>query len=150
MKKTEKIIAIIAILAFTLKFSGIPGANILLIISFASLSILYFPFGVALFNGINLKDIFKKESYQGLSVLRIIGSFGVGNALSTLSYGIQFKLLHWPNGITYLVTGLILVIIALLFAGYKYFESKNNFYVSILIRLVAFVIIGFLAMYMFS
>ncbi len=67
MKRTELILAIIAIIGIILKILHLPGATMLLTLSFTFLSILYYIFSFALFNNLELKNIFKKKPTKVLN-----------------------------------------------------------------------------------
>jgi len=69
MKKLELIFIGFAILGIALKLFNVVGSAILLTLSLSMLSILYYLLGFSLFNGIRLRDIFKKK---GLSRLQFI------------------------------------------------------------------------------
>ncbi len=143
MNKLEKIVGVIVLIALILKLTMIPGGGILIVLSLSILSIIYFPFGFALFNQIEIKRILKRDSYKGLSALRIVGAIGVGMALSLICIGILFKLQHWPGSTSNLLTGLFTSLIVLIIALIRYFKTKSDFYIRIIKRLL---IIGGLAL----
>lgn len=138
MKKTENIIVIIALIALGLKLIFIPGSGILTVVTFSSLSLIYFYFGFALFNHIKLRKIFKKDSYKEISSQRMLGTIGSGLALSTTTMGILFKFQSWPGAFIYLATGLIGLILVTLFGYLKYSKSKADFYIPIFKRAAVF------------
>jgi len=146
MKITEKILGIIIVLSIVLKFFHIPGSSFFLVLSTSTLMMLYFYVGFAMFNGILLKEIFKKKTYDGISTLRIIGAFFSGIGLSTILTGILFRLQHWPGGNFQLMIGLIFSGIIMILLILKYIKGKELFYKEILIR---FVIIGFFGLILF-
>jgi len=63
MKKFELIVGLIAILGAFLKILHIPGGFYIALLAFTTLSMFYYVFGFALFNGIRLRDILKKAAY---------------------------------------------------------------------------------------
>jgi hypothetical protein len=134
MKQTEKILALIFVMALALKFMNVPGTSILLTYSLTFLAIIYFYFGFALLNGIRLRKIFKKDSYQGVSVLRIIGAIGLGMIFSLLVLAILFKIQHWLGSSLYFKVGLTFLLIAIIIALFKFLKSKQAFYKNALIR----------------
>ncbi|HRZ42067.1 MAG TPA: hypothetical protein P5228_05120 [Bacteroidales bacterium] len=135
MKKLEKILGLVIIIALLLKLVLIPGGSILTVISLTILACIYYPLGFAFFNGIRLRAIFKKDSYKGVSALRIIGAIGLGMGLAAICIGILFKLQHWPGGDTNLIAGLVTTLIILIIALIKYLKSKSDYYKLIFSRI---------------
>jgi uncharacterized protein (TIGR02145 family) len=135
MKKLEKILGIVLIFALILKFNLITGHGILTVFSLTILSLIYFPFGFAFFSQIKLKRIFRKDSYQGLSALKIIGAFSAGIALSAVCMGILFRLQHYIGGELYLIIGLVSTFIVLIIALIKFVKNKTAFYTRIFKRI---------------
>lgn len=148
MNKTENIIAIIAIIALGLKLIFIEGSGLLTVITFMLLSIIYFYFGFALFNNIKLRKIFKKNSYNEVSSLRILGAVGSGAALSMTTLGIMYKFQSWEGAEIYLGTGLIGLLIIVVIGGLKYSKNKDNYYSNIFKRVAVFGSIGLILMLM--
>ncbi|WP_320018999.1 hypothetical protein [Labilibaculum manganireducens] len=134
MRKLEKIVGLLAIVSVILKFLLIPYSGISLSLSILTLAVLYYPLGFAFFNRIQLRQILKKESYNGKSTLKIIGAVGVGLALSILCIGILFKLQHYPFSLTILKAGMFLASIASLIVIVQLLKTKNSFYKKILNR----------------
>ena len=135
MRKLEKILGLVIIIAFVMKLALIPGGSILTVISLTILACIYYPLGFAFFNGIRLRQIFKKDSYKGITVLRIIEAIGVGIGLSVICIGILFKLQLWPGANTNLLTGLITTLIILIIALIRYLKSKSDYYTLIFKRI---------------
>jgi hypothetical protein len=96
--------------------------------------------GFVLLNNIELKNILKKDSYAEISVLRMIGSIGVGIALSQDCVGILYRIQHWNDANLYLFTGFAFSGIVLIIAIIKYILSKADFYKPIIIRLSAYLL----------
>lgn len=145
MKKAEIILIIVAMLGVILSFIPVPGGNILTILSITFLACLYFYFGFALFNGIRLRDIFKKSSYQGISALRIIGAIVTGIAISMAIVGMEFRIMRWPGASIMLMVGGLGLCLLLITALIKYFSAKAPFYLNILKRAVPYTILAILA-----
>lgn len=141
MRITELVLAALFFIALLMYLFLIPGYAILLILSMASLSCMYFYFGFALFNGIRLRKIFKKESYLGVSTWRIVGAVCTGIALSLLLMGILFKLLRWPGAAINLLAAFCLVPIVII-SIVRYFKNHSVFYLRIFKRLAVFVSLG--------
>ena len=105
MKTAEKLLPLLAILALIMKIFHLPGASVLLIVSLNALAVLYY-MGFLLFNEIEFKSIFKKESYEHISKKRLFGSIIVGILLSIILVGILFKLQFYPGAKVMLQDGL--------------------------------------------
>ena len=135
MKKAEIILALLALISLLMKLTEIPLGGLLFLFSMLILSLLYYPFGFAFFNNIRLQDIFKKESYKGISKGRIFGAIGAGIGLSTVIVGIIFSVMHYPSAGFNLVMGLVLTIIVLGIALFKNSKQSNEFYHIIFIRI---------------
>ena len=107
MKKFELIVGLIAIFGIFLQIHHMPGSSALTGLALMVLLIFYYVLSFALFNGIKLRDIFKKVSYKDTNVKRIIGAIGLGFALSTIITGGLFKLQFWAGANIYLHIGLV-------------------------------------------
>ena len=104
MKKSEKIFGILFAIAIIFKLALYPGGRIISTVSMTLLACIYFYFGFAFFNNIKLKNVFNRKSYEGISVLRILGSIGTGMVLSTVCLGTLFKLSHASFLVNVLIT----------------------------------------------
>ena len=142
MKIFEKIVGLLGLLALILKFNHLPGGSVLLVLSLGTLATFYIYLSFALFNNLKLKDLFKKETYLGISKYRIIGSVITGFSLSILLVGILFSIQHWPGAIFNLTSGLVVAFIIFLVALLKYLKNNTYFYKHILLRLSIFGGIG--------
>ena len=96
-------------LGITFKFQHWPGANIMLILGLSSFIAVFLPLVFA--------DKMKKNEGNN-SKMYVSGFIGLG----LFSAGILFKIMHWPNAVAMLFTGL-----AFLFLGYflPYMLNKN-------------------------
>jgi hypothetical protein len=135
MKKIELIVGLIAILGIVLKLLHIPGSGVLTVLTLSTLSMFYYVFSFALFNGIRLRDIFKKASYKDTNAKRIIGAIGLGFALSAITIGGLFKLQFWPGATVQLMAGLVTTGLILLIAAIFYFRSKADYYTRVFKRI---------------
>ncbi len=142
MKLTEKILVGLTIIAILLKCFFVPGAGPLFVLVQTSLSILYFAFGFALFNGIRLRHIFKSSAYSGISVMKIVGAALMGIALSMASVGFVFKIQMWPGAQVMLLSSIFPTFIILIIVFIKYIVSKSKFYLHALIRCTIFSILA--------
>jgi hypothetical protein len=135
MKTLEKIIGIAFVISLILRFNLIPGNGILTVFPLTILACIYNPLGFAFFNNIKLRKVFRKESYKGISTLRIIGAICAGIALSAICTGTLFRLQHYPGGEINLLSGLICTLIVLIIALIKFYKNKSEFYSRIFKRI---------------
>lgn len=134
MRKTELILGTLAIIGLLLKVFMIVGADILLTISLTALAFYYFLFGFTAIHGIPFRKAFRKDSYQGISALAIIGSIALGWSLSIVLLGILFKLLFLPGGLTQLSLGLACLLLVFLVVILKYFTNRKEYLKKALLR----------------
>ena len=120
MKKAEIILGAIALTALALNLLLVPGGGVLTVLSLSTLSVLYMYLSFAIFNGIRLRQIFKKDSYKGISKMRIVGAILTGLALSMTTIGLLFKFQSWPGATMNLAIGLLGLAIALIVGSIKY------------------------------
>ena len=119
---------------------------ILFVLAMEVLTIMYFTFGFAIFNGIRLRHIFKKKVYEGTNTKRIIGGLATGICLSNLLTGVLFKLQYWPGANRMILLGLIPTIIVLVVIIFKLYRNKDSYYPNIQLRIA---IIGTVAIILF-
>lgn len=136
MKKIEISLLALSILAFLFKLFHIPTADILLILSLTGLSCIYFYLGIAIFNNVPARKIFKSEAYKHISSSRSVGAILTGIALSMALIGIMFSLLHYPGAMVMLTAGFISMLVIFFIVLIKRLKKDNTFYPSILKRLV--------------
>jgi hypothetical protein len=74
MKKFELIFVVLGLVSILLNLFLIPFANLFMLLSLSILSVFYLYFSFAFFNGIQLRNIFKKVAYTDVSALRIVGA----------------------------------------------------------------------------
>jgi len=144
MKKLELIFIGFAILGIALKLFNVVGSAILLTLSLSMLSILYYLLGFSLFNGIRLRDIFKKKAYQDCNSLNIIVAILLGISLSIICVGELFKLELWPGGELILSTGLGLMAFVLLINFIFFYRKKPEFFKRTFKRMTFFASTGLL------
>lgn len=142
MRNTEIILGSTFLAGLVMKFTFTPGGGTLIVVSILSISLIYYFLGFALFNQIPLKTIFKKDSYKGISYLRIFGAVGAGFGISMICNGILFKIQNWPLGLSSLGMGLALTSIVLVIAIFKYIKTRSNFYLPIFKRIAVIGILG--------
>ena len=142
MTKGEKILSIVAVLAFILKILLVPGSGLLTVLSFTLLSILYFPLGFATLNGIPIYKIFQKKSYEGISTWRMIGTIGLGMSLSAIVIGLLFRLQSYPGAQMNLLIGVVLSFLIGIVALVRYMEKKSGFYKNAMIKIAVLCVLG--------
>ena len=138
MKKAELILVSLAIVAFGLSLFLIRGGNILLLLSIVGLSFLYFYAGLAILNGISLKEMFKKETYKNISNLRVFGSIATGLVLSITVIGVMFKYMMWPGSARMLFVSFLGLLIIFIVALIKSIKKPSKFYQNVLLRCVIY------------
>jgi hypothetical protein len=146
MKKTEIIIATLAIIALVLNLMLIPGSGMLTVLSFSILAVIYFYFGLVIFNDVTVKEVLKIRSISELIVLRNIGAVATGAALALTIIGLMFKIQLWPGANINLSVGLFGLAVVTILGAIKYSKSKSNYYTKIFSRVA---IIGGLGLIVF-
>lgn len=134
MKKFEIIISCLAVIAIILKFIGIPGSGLIVVLTLMTLAITYY-FAFALFNNIRLRTIFKSSSYRYTNTKRIVGSVVLGLSLSLVIIGLLFKLQLWPGAAIQLNTGLVFLAICFIVAMINFMKSRDEFYLPLFKRI---------------
>ncbi|NEM96608.1 hypothetical protein [Pontibacter burrus] len=142
MKNAEIVLGAIALIALMLNSLLAPFGNLLTVLSISAISVLYMYLSFALFNRLRLRHIFKKDSYNGISTMRIVGAVLTGLALSITLIGILFKFQAWPGATINLGVGLSGLVIALLVGAVKYTRSKSDYYTKIFKRIAVYGGIG--------
>lgn len=151
MKITERILGgLIIILMIGRLLYSYPFSAMLITFSCLFLSMLYLFFGFALLNNIRFRNILKKDSYKGISVLRILLTIMTGFVLSFLVVYMLFKFQRWPYGNIGLQICLIWLAIIIAAVAIKYFISKDKFYSNFLIRLFTIGVYGTLLYFVSS
>ncbi|EPR72095.1 hypothetical protein ADIWIN_2934 [Winogradskyella psychrotolerans RS-3] len=145
MKQTEISIGLAILLLMVLRLCfTYPYAALLITLLTLLLSILYFVFSFGLLNQIRFRNLFKKESYKDISILRLIGAIGTGLILSILPISILFKFQGWPYGNIILLIGLVSLLPIIAIVIFKFFTHKNRFYKTLLIHLSIISAVGIL------
>lgn len=136
MKQTEKILGVlILILMISRLITHYPFSNIAIAVPMLLLSLIYFFLSFGLLNKIRLRNLFKKESYIGISTLRLIGTVITGFVLSMLVNYALFKFQAWPMGDVGLLLSLILLSLIIVVVLVKFLVSKKPYYYRFLKRL---------------
>lgn len=138
MKKFEWITGLICLVAIILSLLRIPGSGILALLSFTTLATFYYLFSFAYFNNISSDGLFTKAAYKNTNAKRIIGTIGLGWALSILIIGALFKLKLWPGASMMQLTGLLSIGVILIIALAFYFRNKSSYYTAIFKRIAIY------------
>lgn len=138
MKKAEIIFGVVALTALVLNLLLMPKSGVLIFISLLTLSLFYFCLSFALFNGIRFRHIFKKDSYKGISAMRILGAIFAGHALSLIIIGLLFRFQSYPLATTSLVVGLIELGLVLIVGLIRYSKTKSDYYTKIFKRIAVY------------
>ncbi len=138
MKLTEKIVGVLMLLGILMKLLSLIGQDIVIVVSFTLQATIYFYLGFALFNGIRLRKILKKESFEGIKSGRMIGAILFGMALSTTVIGLMFFILSLPGSGIMINVGAFGIGIALVVALIRYLVNKSKFYKGIFIRIAIY------------
>ncbi|NNC85012.1 MAG: hypothetical protein HKN75_02955 [Bacteroidia bacterium] len=109
-----------------------------------ALATIYY-FGFLLFNGIRFRDIFKRHAYKHTNAKRVIGTIGLGFALSAIIIGVLFKLQFWTGAEFNLLIGFIFTGIIFLIAFPFYLRNKTAFYNRIIKRILIISSVGLMA-----
>ena len=142
MKKAEIILIVLMVLGIIMKLLHYPFSSLVFLLAASSLATIYFYFGFALLNGVRMRNMFKKVSYQEIGVKKILFAVGVGLALGVLLIGILFKIQHWPAADMQLSLGFYSCIVALIIALVFYAKTKESIFKNVLVRTIFFGCIG--------
>lgn len=138
MNKVEFIIGILALLGVSLHILNIPGGSILTVLSALTLSFLYLPLGIFLFNNVKLSRIGKKESYNGLNAFKQVSFVLVGMGLQILVLGILFKIMNWSGADIMNWSGIIIIIFTLIISVIAFINGPRQFFLKIVKRVIVY------------
>lgn len=138
MKKFELIFVILGLVSILLNLFLIPFANLFMLLSLSILSFFYLYFSFAFFNGIQLRNIFKKEAYKETNALRIIGAIGTGIVLSQTIIGLIFKFNEWPGAFVMMSVGLSGLTVVTIVGLIQFLKNKIDYYRLIFKRIALF------------
>lgn len=142
MIKLERTLVVFLVISLILNFLVIQYSAILLLLSSTSLAFFYFYFGKAIFNGIEIQNSFKKESYKEIPNLIITISKIAGIGISLVCIGAMFKLNYWiySTMLSLIGLGITFVLSIVTLIGWR--KSNNDTYQRIFIRVVVVSFIG--------
>lgn len=142
MKAIERVLVIIFLLLLVVKLLYENVVDSILFIILSSLTIYYYCLGFFLLNRISFDQIFKRSSYEHISTLRIIGSIGASMFLSSLVFGILFKLMEYKASVNLMVIGLISVALVIIISLVKYQLGKDRFYMNVVFKFAHWAVLG--------
>lgn len=148
MKRIELLLAALCLIALTLNALLIPFSAELLIISLSTLALFYMQCSTALMNNldVSLKDLKNKEIYASISPKRKVGTFFAGISIAISIIGMLFYFQFWPGTSLNITTGLVGLLAVLLFSGYKFYNTHDPFYFSVIKRVAVFFTLGVVLM----
>jgi hypothetical protein len=138
MKKLELIFVLLSLVSILLNLFLIPMANLFMLLSLSFLSLFYMYFSFAFFNGVQLRNIFKKVAYSDVSALRIVGAIGTGVALSQTIIGLIFKFNEWPGAFVMMSVGLSGLLVVAIVGFIQFTKNKIDYYRNIFKRIALF------------
>lgn len=146
MKRTEIILASLAILGIMLKIYDVAGAFFLSLIFIMLIALFHYVFSFALLNEVNFKNLFNKEYYKqnNIDTKKILSAVFLGWSLSIIEIAILFNLAYWPGREEMMWAGMIST---LLFGLIFIFINKKNkkLVQKNLYRMLIVLILGFIA-----
>ena len=145
MKKFEITTAILSLVALVLNFLFAPNFSYPTLIAIIVQPAVYFIFGFAVLNNVQIRGIFKKDSYRKISKMRMFGAVLLGIALAITIYGIFFRILILPFGMFLSFFGLSCLSIIAIIAIIKYGKTESPFYKGVITRII---IIGGLGLFL--
>lgn len=146
MKRTERIIGIIAFVSIILNLNLVPLGSTLSVISLSCLSVFYMYLGSAIFCGVPLQKVFIKESYAGYSNRRKSVNVMIGMIISATLVGILFKLQGWPNASFLLQIGSGGLLISALIYFIKVRDKNPAIYSNVINRIAIVAMFAFIFM----
>ena len=148
MKRTEQLLALLAIIGISTKLFGINGGLIFSTLSILLIAIFHYIFSFALLNEVDFSNLFKKEYYQekSIDIKKIITAILLGWSLSVIEIAILFNLALWPGKEAMMWTGMISTLIFGL--TFIILNRKNkklvkaNLYRMLIVLVIGFVVIN--------
>jgi hypothetical protein len=141
MKILERIFLVMLLAGFTLLYMSLPGGLLLTIISTSLFALFYFALGFAIFNRIELKQIFNKSAYQGLNVFKLLVGFLSGYGVSMWLMSLLFLVAEWPGARTIFYSAIGIVVVAFIFGIIAHKSFYSTFQSLFLPRLVVLLIL---------
>lgn len=150
MRKTEKVLTILMLIGAVMVYTDVAGGSILVTFPGLILSLLYFPLGFALFNGIRLRHIFRRSSYENKTVIDIVEAVFAGLFLQVGLFAVLFVIYQWAGTRVMVTGGLTLSIVCFLYSIIKWKLKRKKLYKEVLIRSVVITIAIILSHFLFK
>jgi hypothetical protein len=150
MKIFEKILATIIALLIVSKLVFTWFVSIYLIVLLPNVSILYFFFGVALFNNIPIKDAFSYKRLKAIGNKKVIGSLFIAISLSLLSLTVLLFILRVTPSPDLIYGALVINVVFSIIVTIKFLTGKDKFFVPILKRYFLAMGLGLIYVYTLS
>ena len=106
------------------------------------LAIFYQFLGPFYFNGIALREIFNKSAYAQTSVLRFIGTFWAGCAMSVMVLSAVYFLFRYIGGQELFLIGAFFGLVTLIVSFARYQKKKDSFYGHIAVRIGLLIVLN--------
>ena len=112
MKYVELFLIFVAIVCIYLHSDLVVGAGALLVITLSILSMFYQFFGFALLNGIGLRKLFRKKTYQDTSAMSFVGAAVTGfMVLSIAPLALLFNFMSYSGASEMITIGMAALIV---------------------------------------
>ena len=145
MQKTERFLIMLAFVAAALNLSDVPGAGFFTVLAMLLLALFYNFLSFALLNGLSLRGIFKKASYQEITTRQIVAAIFVGFGLAQTLIGILFSLQSYPAARFMLALGLFYLALVAVVSSLIAYRAPSPLLRRIFNRLLLVGTAGFLA-----
>ena len=136
MKRIELTLTIACIISVILNFTLIQKDFVMY--AMLSLALFYLIFGFAVFNNVQLRHLFRKDSYREIRKLKILGAVATGITLFLAIFAI-FTFIIDLFFVALLTIALLPLTIISIIGGLRYITNKSNYCMQILKRTVVFV-----------
>ena len=128
MKKIESFLVFTLMILLILRYFQLPYITPPFIITFSLLALFYFPGGVAYFNGIGFRDLFKTNYFKTLGKENISFSLAIGMVIAMMLIAVMFYVLHYPGAVSMLERSAFFGLVLLAITLYKYKKRKSTYY----------------------
>ncbi len=130
----ELFFVICLVLAYILYSFSITGAAFLITMASFGLMVTYILFAVPVLSRVRLKKMFKRSSYEGVSIAGVVFSMLSGIVLAFGVFSLCNLLQSWPAGEYLRVFSIILLLPLCITSGVLLITSKKSLYKHIIIR----------------
>lgn len=142
-KIIELILILLSLIFAVLNFAILSISGNFVFFSFSTLSLFYLFFTFFVLNDITIQKIFKKESYQEITKMKLFGSIVIGFSFFIMINAIQFKLLDFAGSQILTLFGIFIFIVIGSVALFR-FKTLSSFYKGLFKRIIIFLFLGIL------